>query len=159
MNRAAVGRDVRREALVVLDVAGRQVVDVLAFEFGEQVSRHLAERIDQHVQTATVSHADDDFLHAARTAVTHDFVHRRDEALAAFQREALLADVFGVQEALEAFSGASSRFRMCFFFSFEKFGVERIDSSFSLPPALLFRIADVHATRRRSCRNTCRAVP
>ncbi len=64
VHRAAFGRNVRREALVVLHVAGRQVVDVLAFEFGEQVSRHLAERIDQHVQTAAVGHADDDFLHA-----------------------------------------------------------------------------------------------
>jgi hypothetical protein len=30
-------------------------------------------------------------------------VHRGDEALAAFQREALLADVLGVQVALQAF--------------------------------------------------------
>src|SRR3712207_8082653 len=33
------------------------------------------------------------------------FVHRGDEALAAFQREALLADVLGVQVALQALGG------------------------------------------------------
>ena len=34
-----------------------------------------------------------------------ELVHRGDEALAAFEREALLADVLGVQVALEAFGG------------------------------------------------------
>jgi uncharacterized protein YcgI (DUF1989 family) len=49
VDRAAFGRDIAREALVVLDVTGRQVVDVLAFEFGEQVGGHLAQGVDQHV--------------------------------------------------------------------------------------------------------------
>src|SRR3978361_920775 len=39
----------------------------------------------------------------ARTRTTSQLVHGHDEALAAFEREALLADELGVQVALEAF--------------------------------------------------------
>jgi hypothetical protein len=44
-------------------------------------------------------------------ALDHHVEHR-DEAVAAFQREALLADVFGVQVALEAFGLRSGVSRM-----------------------------------------------
>lgn len=93
---------------MVLDVTGRQVVSVTAFEFGEQFLRGLAQDVDQHVQTATVGHADDDFLHALFTGALDGFVQRGDEGLAAFQREALLADVLGVEVAFQAFSGGQA---------------------------------------------------
>ena len=38
-------------------------------------------------------------------ALLDEIVEQRDQRVAAFEREALLADVFGVQVALEAFGG------------------------------------------------------
>ena len=61
--------DVRREALVVLHVARGQLVRVLALELAEEVRRHLAERVDEHVQAAAVRHADHDLLHAVGARV------------------------------------------------------------------------------------------
>jgi hypothetical protein len=85
-------------------------------ELGEQVLGHLAQGVDQHVQAAAVGHADHDLLHALAAAALDHLVHRGDEALAALEREALLADVLGVQVALQAL-GAVRRSRMCFFSS------------------------------------------
>ena len=59
---AALGLDVGRETLVVFHVARTQVVGMLAFEFGEQVGRQLAETIHQHIQAAAVRHAQHHFL-------------------------------------------------------------------------------------------------
>ena len=87
---------------MVLDVAGHQRVVVLAFELAEQVLGHLAQRVDQHVQAAAVRHADHQFLHAGLARALQQVVEHRDEGFAAFQREALLPDVAGVQVALEA---------------------------------------------------------
>ncbi len=104
MHRATGGRHVARKSVVILDVARRQIARGLAFEFGEQLSRHLAERVDEHVEPAAVRHADHHFLDPLRAGTLHHFVHRGDKTFAAFERETLLADVFGVQEALQTFS-------------------------------------------------------
>src|SRR6185436_21040059 len=74
---------------------------MLAFELLEQVLWHLAEHIDEHVQPPAMRHADHDLLHAARSAALDQLVDRRDQALAAFERKALLPDVLRVQVALE----------------------------------------------------------
>ncbi len=97
------GGDVGREAHVVLHVAGGGVVVVLelAFELVEQLARALAEGVHQHVQAAAVGHADHHVLDAILAGVTDDGVHHRDQRIAAFQREALLADVLGVQVAFQ----------------------------------------------------------
>src|SRR5262249_4153414 len=63
--------------------------------------RHLAEHVHQDVEPAAVRHADDDLLHTARAGALDQVVDARDEAFAALEREALLADVLGVQVALE----------------------------------------------------------
>ena len=102
---AAGRRDVGRVAHVVLDVAGRQVLRLLAFELVEEHRRRLAQRIDEHVETAAVGHADDDLIDAESAADADQFVHRHDQRFAAFEREALLADVAGVQVALERLGG------------------------------------------------------
>ena len=51
-------------------------------------------------------------LHAVGAAAADQLVEQRDQAVAAFQREALLADVLGVQVALEAVGLRSSRSSM-----------------------------------------------
>ena len=70
--------------------------------------RALAQRVDEHVQAPAVGHADHDLLHALAAGALDQFVHRGDEALAAFEREALLADVLGVQVALQPFGGGEA---------------------------------------------------
>src|SRR6185369_13474114 len=52
-------------------------------------------------EAPAVRHADDDLLHAGAAGALDEVVDRRDQALAAFQGEALLADVLGMQVALE----------------------------------------------------------
>ncbi len=97
--------DIGRETHVVLDVAGMRAVVMgvleLAFEFVEQLARVLAQRIDQHIEAAAVGHADHDVLDLIVAGLANDLVHHRNQRIAAFQREALLADVLGVQVALQ----------------------------------------------------------
>ncbi len=71
----------------------------------EQHRRRLAQHVDQHVEAAAMGHADDHVLDAGRAAPLHQVVQQGDQRIAAFEREALLADVLGVQVALEAFGG------------------------------------------------------
>src|SRR5690606_35055208 len=80
---ATGGGDVGGETLVILHVTGGQPLDLLALELVEQVARVLAEGVHQHVQTATVGHADDDFLQAVGAGALDDLVDHRNQALAA----------------------------------------------------------------------------
>ena len=102
MQRAAGRHDVRRETVVVFDVTREHHrLILLAFEFGEQVFRHLAERIDEHVEAPAVCHADHELLHAGRAPVLQQLVEHRNQAIAALQRKSRLADVLGMQIAFQ----------------------------------------------------------
>ena len=98
--------DVGAETHVVFHVAGVGAVVVgvleLALELVEQLARRLAQGIDQHVEAAAVGHAQHDVLDPVGAGAAHGHVEQRDQRIAAFQREALLADVLGVQVALQA---------------------------------------------------------
>ena len=50
-----------------------------------------------------MGHADDDFLDADDTGALDQVIEQRNERVAAFEREAFLADVLGMQVALESF--------------------------------------------------------
>ncbi len=52
-----------------------------------------------------MGHADHDLPHTLGTSQLDDLVHHRNQAFAAFQREALLADVAGMQVTLQPFGG------------------------------------------------------
>ncbi len=106
VNFTAGRHHVGREALVVFDVTGTEFNLLLAFELVEQLARVLAEGVDQYVQTATVGHADDDFLGAVRAGTLDQFVEHRNQAFAAFQTETLGARVFGAQVFFQAFTGS-----------------------------------------------------
>ena len=93
---------------MILDIAGRQIVGMMAFKLGEQLARHLAQSVDQNVQPATVGHPDHELLDTLRAAVLDDLVHRGNEALAAFERETLLTDIAGVQVFFEAFGSGQA---------------------------------------------------
>ena len=88
-------------------------------------------------------HADDDFLHALLAGLVDQLIHRHDEALAAFKREALLADVLGVQKALQPFGGGQALEHVLFLLGAQlRVGARAFE--FLLPPALLALVGDVH---------------
>jgi hypothetical protein len=74
----------------------------LSLELREDLGQGLADGVGQHVQAAAVGHADHGLPHALARGVGEHAVQERDGGLAALQREALVADVLRMQEALEA---------------------------------------------------------
>ena len=71
------------------------------------------------------------------------FVHRDDEALATFEREALLPDVLGVQEALKAFGRRQALQHVLLLLGVElRVGARALE--LLLPPALLRLVGHVH---------------
>ncbi len=140
---AASGGHVAREALVVLHVASGQVLGSGVLELGEQVLGLFAQRVDQHVQAATVGHADDDFLHALFAGALDELVHRGDEGLTALQRKTLLADVFGVEESLQTFCGCQALENVLLLLGTEgRLGADGLQAF--LPPAFFGGVGDVH---------------
>jgi hypothetical protein len=77
--------------------------DVVLGELFEEDVELLPHYAGEDVETAAVGHAHDDLLDADVGAVLDDGVDGGDHGLAAFEREALLADVLRVQETLEEF--------------------------------------------------------
>ena len=143
VHRATGRADVGAEALVVFHVTGGQVFGRRVVELGEQHRRHLAQRVDQHVQAAAVGHADHDFLNALLAGLVDQLVHGDDEAFAAFQREALLADVLGVQEALQTLGGGQALQHVDLLLGAQlRVGARALQ--LLLPPALLALVGDVH---------------
>ena len=102
---AGSGFEVGREALVVLDVARAAQLGeiVVSLEFVEQILRRFAEQVHQYIETAAVGHADDGFLDSGTSRPLHQIVKQRNEAVAALQRETLLADIPCVKIPLEPF--------------------------------------------------------
>ncbi len=94
-------------AEVVLDVTGavrlRRVQ--VALELAEDLRVRLADDVGQHVEPAAVRHADDDLVEPVLGGLVDRRVHHRDDGLRAFEREPLLANVFGLQEGLERLGG------------------------------------------------------
>ena len=63
----------------------------------------FAHDLGEHVEPAAMRHADDDLLHAERTAALDDLLQRRNHQLGAVETEALGAGEFQVAEFFEAF--------------------------------------------------------
>jgi len=88
---------------VVLDVAsalsGAEAHDPL--ELAEDLAVLLADDVRQHVQPATVRHADAHLVESGVGGLLADLVEQHDRALAALQAEALLAHELRLQEGLE----------------------------------------------------------
>ena len=143
VHRPAGRGDVGRIAHVVLHVSGDKHLFLLAFEFLEQHFRLLAQRVDQHIQPPAVGHADHHFLHAERAAAADQLVHRHDQRFAAFEREALLTDVFGVQVAFQRLGG-SQPFQQTLLVvgGKQRRGADRLQAR--LNPALLADVRKVH---------------
>ena len=81
---------------MILHIARWQIFGRSVVKLSEELCRHFAQGVDQHIQATTVGHPDHHFLHTHRTSFLHQLIHTSDEALAAFKRKTLLADIFGV---------------------------------------------------------------
>src|SRR5271166_3018367 len=129
-------------AEVVFDVAGAVRLGrvQVALELAEDLRVGLADDVGQHVEPAAVWHRDDDFVQAVLGALVDGRVHQWDLAFGAFQREALLPDVFGLQERLESLRGVQLA-QDVFLFGHSRFDVFGLDPFFQ--PLLLFGLEDV----------------
>ena len=85
MHRATGRCHIRTEALVVFHVTSGQVFGGGVVKLGKQICRHLAQGVYQHVQAATVGHANDDFLDATGTGLLDQGVNGSDETLTTFE--------------------------------------------------------------------------
>ena len=103
---AEVVFDVAREILGrIVDVgwiAADRLRLLLAFEGLDDRGVGLAEDMGQHVQATAVGHADHDFARAGGGGGVDALVDHRHDHVVAFDREALLAEIGLMQEALEA---------------------------------------------------------
>ena len=101
--RARIGFDGFGVAQVVLYVAVEDafVVVLLAFKLAEDLAVRLAEDVRQRVEASAVGHAQDHFFHPAFHAFFDDGINGRDDCLAAFHAEALLAHEFLLEELLK----------------------------------------------------------
>ena len=101
-----LGDVVGREAEVVLDVAvaGDRLGHV-PLELAEDQAVGLVQDVGQHVEPAPVGHPHDDLEDAVSSRPLDDRVEQRDQHLAPFEREPLLAHVVLVQEGLEQLGG------------------------------------------------------
>ena len=70
-------------------------------ELAEDFARRFADDVGQHIEAATVGHADDDVAHALAAGLFDGQVQQRHQGLAAFEREGLGAEEFLAQELLE----------------------------------------------------------
>ena len=104
---AARGHHVGRETLVILDVT-EPGLRPSCLRTPSNRSRGFAEGIDQHVQTAAVGHADDDFLGTIGAGALDDLVEQRNQALATFQAETLGTRILGTQVLFQAFGSGKT---------------------------------------------------
>src|SRR3546814_3941069 len=91
------------------ELARQRIDRILALEFRKQFLLRLAKYVEQQIEAATMRHAEDDLIDVTRRAATHDFVHRRNQRVATFQRKALLPDVLVMQITFETFGGDQLR--------------------------------------------------
>ena len=111
MHHLVVERSVGRDAHVVLHVS--RPGDVfrigrVAEKFRDNGAERLVEEIGEHVQPATMRHADDNFFQPKLAAALEDLFKRRDHRFTTIQAKPLGADVFRCQKLLETLSGGQT---------------------------------------------------
>ncbi len=94
------------EAEVILDVAVavEGIGQIVFLELGEDFLVGLAENVDEDIEPAAMSHANDHLLDPGVRGLVDKRFEQRDEGLGTFEGEALLAGVACLQEVLEQFS-------------------------------------------------------
>ena len=88
---------------MIFDITLRQFMGMFAFEFLEQLSRHLAQRVDQHIKPCTMGHTDNHLLYAHPAGTLQQIVQQGDQTFTTFAGEALLPDIACMQVFLQSF--------------------------------------------------------
>ena len=98
------GRVLVRVAHVVLHIAAarRECGRPRLVELGEDLLQVLADDVREHIEAPAVRHAERELTDAERGARLEHAVEERNQRLAAFEAEALLADIAVREEVLEA---------------------------------------------------------
>ena len=144
MQIAARGLEVGGEAHVILDVTRLETgLRDPTLELVEESGGWLAEDIDEDIEPTPVGHADDDLLDPLAPGTLGQFVHQGNQGLATFQREALLADVAGMEIALHTLRGGEQGQQPAAIRGLQlRFAAVSLQAL--LYPALLLDAGDVH---------------
>ena len=134
-------------AQVVLHVAVETVVAVglkfFAFKLGKHLLVRFSKDVGEHVESAPMRHAQNDFLNAAFGRALKQEIQSGNQGLATLNGEALLAHKFGVQEAFKRDRLVQLVQNLALFRQSQRRGVVvLVDESFD--PVQHFRLANVH---------------
>ena len=113
----------------------------VAVELAEDLVVALAEDVRQHVEAPAVGHAEHGLAHAGVGGLRQQRVEHGDGRLRALEREALLSQVLGVQEALERLGGVQLVEDVALLV-LGRLGRRALD--LRLDPGLADRVGDVH---------------
>mmetsp|Transcript_28868 Transcript_28868/g.72653 ORF Transcript_28868/g.72653 Transcript_28868/m.72653 type:complete len:259 (-) Transcript_28868:455-1231(-) len=116
---AVRGHAVMRRAQVVLHVPAEAAV-LLAFQLGplelaEDILQGLADHICQHVETATMRHPDDNFIHTQLGATVDHCLHPGDHGLTTIQAKALSTGVLLLKKSLKQMCKGQTAQNLLFF--------------------------------------------
>ena len=114
---------------------------LVSFKFGEDLGIALTRKIRQDIEAPTVGHRNRNLVDAATCRLAQDLIEKRNQGLAAFKRESLLPQIFGLQELFESLSVNQCRQNAALLLGRRSF--ERSFNAFLHPVALL-RILDMH---------------
>ena len=90
------------ESLVVLDIAATDIdFRISILEFFKNVPGALAHDIGQHIETSTVSHADNDMAYPLANRLVNGLIEERDEGFRTLQRKRFGSDKFLLDEMLK----------------------------------------------------------
>ena len=105
VNIATFGRKIRREAHVIFHITGSPGIAMMTRELIKQLFRAFTQHVNQHGQSATMRHANDDFFMPGGARLTNNRFHHRDQHIAALQRKAFCTREFCTEITLQTFSG------------------------------------------------------
>ncbi|MNG77986.1 hypothetical protein D3C79_365490 [compost metagenome] len=131
---------------MIFYVTGTEVFFVLAGKLVEQVGGLFTQHVDQHVQTAAVSHTQHHFARAVLAGVANHLFQHGHQRIAAFQREAFRSREFSAEIAFQTFRCGQLVQETAFLFV-SKAGASRYRFDALLDPAFLFGIGDMHVFR------------
>ena len=149
MDRSGICLDIRGIAEVVFHVTGLDIIDILdivkglALEFTKQFGRHLANNINQHIQSSAMCHANDNLGDSGFRTFLHQFIQQRNQTFTTFQRKAFLAGVFCMQILFKRL-GCNQPVQYAAFFCLAERGGSQWFFQTVLYPAFLFRLINVH---------------
>ena len=143
MHRAIRRGDVGGKTLMVFDVTRQRRIRVAVARLFVQGLERTSHDVGQHVDAPAMRHAHHDFLGAVARAARDHLVEQRNQALAAFERKALLSNMSRMQEFFQRL-GVGQPFEQLLFQvgCHSEAPLRRLDAF--LQPAFARHIGDVH---------------